>query len=206
MDVSAGDDMRKYTVILVCLLALLISSPAMAESWFSQSGSASALTTDIVIAPDDSRYIVIQYMNFTGGAATSDVVVYQGDVTQTSLSAAEAAAQTAISLVECGGLDDDDYLVFMEPSGSPIEATKMSACNDTTNVATVSALQNGYSQGAIVYEMISAGTLYADIGTGETEKNGSGAALIAGKKSKPVALLSSGTANTHHVVSGFVGP
>lgn len=198
--------MRRLSFVLFILVALLMASPVMAESWFSQSGSASALTTDIAIAPNADGYIVIGYMNFTGGAATTDVVIYQGDGTETTFSAAEAAGQTELSITECGGLDDNDYLVLMDPDGSPIEATKMSACNDTTNTATVSATQNAYVKGARVYEMVSAGNLYADIGTGETAKNGNGSPLVAGKRGKPVAVVASGTAITVHVVSGFVSP
>jgi hypothetical protein len=199
--------MKKLSIILISLaLVISFAGSAMAESYYSVSGSASALTSDIVVKSNDAGQGVIQYMNFTGGAATTDVVLYQADATETTFSADEAAGQTALSLVECGGLDDDDYLVLMSGSGKVIEATKMSACNDTTNVATVSATQNAYKQGDKVYEMISAGNLYADVGTGETAKNGSGAALVASRKSKPVAFLASGSAITFHVVSGFITP
>ena len=200
--------MKKLFVIFVCLIALLITVPVMAESYFSAFGDAEDDTSTIAVVPEDNSWIVVQSMKYVGAAATADLDFYTADNTVTTFSADEAAAQTALSVTSCTGLDDNDFLVLVRAGGTAVEATQMSACNDTTDVATVIATNNAYKKHDFIYEMVSAGEIAANVGSGSsTTINGGGAALLVGKRGKPIAIIEGSTSSvTFQWFSGTVKP
>ena len=180
--------------LLPIVLMLVLASIAYGANMYT-AGNAS----NSVLLPAAGGFATVYAVNFVGGAATVDMLVYTGDSTETELANAESATATALTLDECGGLDDSDILVIMNTDGGTIEAVTMSACNDTTNVATVGALSNTYRSGAKVYEMKLL-TTWADVTT--TRINIEGDIWQSDLRNKPIYILLNGSGGTFHYMTG----
>jgi len=178
-------------LLLIGLILMLSAGVAWSGPIWTKSITGEATTENYAsFIAKRNQQPVLNFVSINSSVASGDVIFYGGDNSKTTLSAAEAAGQTAISLTSCGGLDDNDYLVFQDKDGDPIEATQMSACNDTTNVATVTALVGAYQSGANVYEMQALWTL-SNVGTARLTWGP--APVLVGVKSYPLAVSFKGT-------------
>lgn len=181
-------------LILIGIMLMLSVGVAYGGPVFTDTVSATGGTTAYgAVGFKTNQQPTLTYLQWTASDADADVVIYQGDTTSTTLANAVSAAATALTLTECGGLDDSDILVIQNTNGDPVEAVSMSACNDTTNVATVSALANSYRTGGLVYEMVELIT-YSDVGTGTGIRQGR--PILGGLKSKPLAVSLDGVSGT----------
>lgn len=172
--------------ILITVVALLFATSAQAGAVYSKNASSTTNTEASVAVPGDSdKYPVLIGLSLLAGAAGNDIDFYEADDTSTTLLNAEAAGQTELSLTSVTGFDANDYIVIQDLNGSPIEMTKASAFNGTTNVATVTALANSYQKSAKVYEMKLKFT-WDDIGTTRLVYT---APLFAGTKGGPLAAI-----------------
>jgi len=176
--------MKRFVLSLVILI--VSASISYAGPIYSVNTSSTANTEATVATPGlTGRQPVLIGLSLLAAAAGNDIDFYEGDNSSTTLSAAEAAGQTALSLTSVTGFDAGDYIVIMDPSGSPIEMVAASAFNGTTNVATVTAIANSYIVRASVFEMKLKFT-WDDIGATRLVYNGP---LFAGTKGYPLAAI-----------------
>ncbi len=180
--------------ILIMAILMLSVGVAWAGPVYTETVSATGATVAYGAVPfKTNQQPLMTYLQYTCSDALADIVIYEGDTTSTTLSAAEAALQTAISLTECGGLDDGDILVMQNTNADVYFAVSMSACNDTTNVATTGAIPSALRSGALVFEMKTLIT-YSNVGTGTSIKSGN--PILSGDKSLPLAIGLAGASGT----------
>ena len=198
--------MKRYVVIMLVILTLSVVTVATANRWRAVSnGTAGINTSNVVLLPEKNETMVVINMSYTAATSTIDLDIVQGSGVHTTLSADEAASQTAISLSSCTGIADDAWLVFADPSGDPIEATVASACNDTTNVATVTAITNAFKKGSTIYDTIAAAEIFANVGSSTTPTtHGTGHPVFVSKLGEPI-LFVAGTAASELTFQYLVG-
>lgn len=172
---------RSLLAVLVVLLAMTLSAPVMADNIFTDGGG-----TGIACPADNNRQTVLHALSFNATNATGDVIFYVGDATSTTLANAESAAATALTLSSCTGIDDDDYVAIYSPTGDVMEFNQITACNDTTEVATVTALGDTFAVNSVVYELKVKATL-SDVGATTLHwSNAEG--ILAAPRGKPIGV------------------
>ena len=196
--------MKRFGFIMLALVLMaVLSGPAMAgERIYVDNQAAASAVKGAGIPASGGKYAVITAFSLDGAAATADAIFLVYDDEQTTLSAAEASGQTALSLTECGTLTDDVFLFIQEDANEPIyDVTQMSACNDTTNVATVTATDKAFSAGSYVFEMTEGGQ-WADLGTTIINVSSADGIFMGNQKGTPVGIIFNGSGGSVLWVSG----
>jgi len=184
--------------LLTLILIVAFASVAYGANLYTASN-----TTDNIVMPSGGGFPTVYAINFTGGAATADLIFYQGDNTTALCSEGKAASATTFVLDSCTGIDDSDIVVIQQRhTGTPLEVATVSACDDTTEIVTIaSGTANAFNgtRGFQIFEMKTL-TTWADVGT--TRLNLEGRLVQGDTRIKPLAAIINGTGGTFHYMTG----
>ena len=189
--------MKRFKLIagIVCMV-LMVAVPVFAGNLHSVANTAGYAT-----APPLRGQPVIVALNTVGGAATADLIIYEGDETMALSVLGKAATATTFVLDSCTGIDDDDIVVIAQRNlYDTIEAAVVSACNDTTETVTLAAGTANAFNGTLGFEFyeMKVLTTWADVGTTRLDLEGD---LLAGTEDKPLTMTYDGTGGTFHFVT-----
>lgn len=185
------------------LLGALILVLCMVMAAWGANLYTAGNASDNIVMPSGGGYPTVYAINFTGGAATADLIVYEGDNTEVVSSAGKAATATTFVVDTCVGIDDDDVVVIQQrATGSPIEAATVSSCVETTGVITLAAGTGNAYNGTLKFDFFEMKVLttWADIGTDRL--NLEGKLFQGGTRDKPLVVNIDGSGGTFHYMTG----
>ena len=87
--------MRKFLVLAIAAMFLLLSTQALAATYVSRSVTSAGGSCVIGFAPDNVKQIVSRYANITGANAADTVTYYKSSAKTTTDITASAAGNTA---------------------------------------------------------------------------------------------------------------
>lgn len=95
-------------------------------------------------------YLTSGTYSYNLNSSSGDNLAYTSDVVETTLSAAEAAAQTTLSVTTSTGMAGSDVVLIQLDDGT-LHSTTISSVDDSTTITVASGLASAAASGNVVY-------------------------------------------------------
>ena len=154
---------RTFLMITIFLVSAGVALGASRLSSVTATSTTTTAAYAIAVAQTRAKPVLMT-MTITATDPLADVVILDGNGTETLTTAAISASATTFGVSSCTGLDETTTVVIGNSNGDTLEVASVSACNSTL-VMTVSALTNAYRTKARVSEIDTLWS-YSDVGAG----------------------------------------